>query len=172
MDLAQITGNSNAEISARLRVIAALRKEQKLVKAGTIAYKQIRNDIAEQNAAIAALQAEKKKQNNALASAEFDFLQTQQGFASNLLGNLIPTGATGGLVGGTGGGSGSVQTALTPVADTSGKSGPTSGQANATNHILNQILSQLKQINGGTQAPEARQWMAWQNATMDGVGGG
>ncbi len=175
ISFAQTKDNQSGEIKAREALIAQLKKEQASVKRGTNEWKNLRNEIADQVAAIDALNKEKQKQNAAIksgqsfAKASFDFLQAQQGFASNLLGNLIPSSATGGLVGG---GSGPVQTALTPVADTSSKSGPTAGQANATNHILQQILQTLKAINGTTQAPEARQWMAWQNAQMDGVGGG
>jgi hypothetical protein len=109
---------------------------------------------------------EKKKQNQALATATFEFLQAQQGFASNLLGNLIPGGATGGLVGG----GSPVQSALQPVAsaaDGRSQTGPTAGQGNATNHILTQILQQLKQINGSQAAPEANRQRAGQNAIFD-----
>ncbi len=108
---------------------------------------------------------ERNKQKNLFAQATFDFLQAQQGFASNLLGNLIPSGATGGLVGGS-----PVSNALTPAAgfaDGQSKSGPTSGQAQTTNGILARILEQLKVLNGSQAAPEANRQAAWQRSTMD-----
>ncbi len=173
VDLAQITGNRQAEISARERVIAQLRKEQALTKKGTLEWKQLRNDIAAQNKAIADLNAEKKKQKDLFGQASFDFLQAQQGFASNLLGNLIPSGATGGLVGGAAGSP--VQAGLTPQAGfaaASAQTGPTAGQAQTTNGLLGAVLQQLKILNGTQDAPEASRQNYKQRAIMDGVGGG
>lgn len=171
IDLAQITGNQSAEVSARKRLIAKLKEELALVKKGTVAYKEIRNEIAAQNKAIADMNAEKRKQGQSFAQASFEFLQAQQGFASNLIGNLIPGGATGGLVGG----GSPVQAALTPaagLADGQSKSGPTSGQAQTTNAVLLRILDQMKILNGSRAAPEAWNQYAAQQAVMDGVGGG
>ena len=116
------------------------------------------------------IRKEKQKSNQSFAQATFEFLQAQQGFASNLLGNLIPSGATGGLVGG-----GSVQGALAPVsafADGQSKSGPTAGQAQTTNGLLVAILAQMKELNGETKAPEAKRQRAHSWTLMDGVGGG
>ena len=169
IDFAQINDNQTAEVNARKRLIAKLRDELALVKKGTNAYKEIRNAIAEQNKAIAEITAEKRKQGQSFAQASFEFLQAQQGFASNLLGNLIPSGATGGLVGG------SVQGALAPVssfADGQSKSGPTAGQAQTTNAKLQVIIDQLTELNGGTKAPEATRQRRASGALMDGPGGG
>lgn len=174
IDLAQITGNQAAEVAARNRKIAQLNRdlknEAKLHGKTTVAYKEIRNEIAAQNAAIAEITKEKQKQGQSFAQASFEFLQAQQGFASSLLGNLIPSGATGGLVGGS-----SVPSALAPVAgfsDSQSKSGPTSGQAQTTNAVLLRILDQLKILNGDNSAPEARKQNTSQRSVMDGVGGG
>lgn len=170
IDFDQITGNKAKEISDRKKLIAQLKKELATVKAGTNAYKEIRNAIAEQNAALKELNQEKQK-GQSFAQASFEFLQTQQGFASNLLGNLIPQGATAGLVGGQT----PVQDALTPVAgfaDGQAKSGPTAGQAQTTNGLLGAILIQLKHLNGDNSAPEAQRQNRGQRAVMDGVGGG
>jgi len=168
IDFAQINDNQTAEVNARKRLIAKLRDELALVKKGTNAYKEIRNAIAEQNKAIAEITAEKRKQGQSFAQASFEFLQAQQGFASNLLGNLIPSGATGGLVGG------GISQALQPVAgaaEARSQSGITAGQGNATNHYLRAILDQLKELNGETKAPEATRQRRASGALMDGPGG-
>ncbi len=149
-----------------------LRNEAKAHGKTTLLYKELRNEIASQTAAINDITKEKQKQNTSrsFAQASFDFLQTQQGFASNLLGNLIPTGATGGLVGGS-----PVKDALNPqaaFADGQTKSGPTSGQAQTTNGLLGAILNQLKTLNGDNVAPEATRQNRGQRSVMDGVGGG
>ena len=169
IDFDQTIGNKKKELNDRNRLIAQLKIELQTVKKGTVAYKEIRNAIAEQNKAIADITAEKRKQGQSFAQASFEFLQAQQGFAANLLGNLIPSGATGGLVGG------GVSQALQPVAgaaEARSQSGPTAGQGNATNHLLFQILQQLKEANGETKAPEARRQRAHSWSLMDGVGGG
>ena len=73
------------------------------------------------------------------------------------------------------GGGGPVQGALQPVAgaaEARSQTGVTSGQGNRTNHILQMILEQLKQLNGDRKAPEAmRQWQS-QGSIMDGDYGG
>ena len=163
--------NRSGELKAREALIASLRKEQALVKRGTVEWKKLRNDIAEQQKAIDEITNVKKESNRSFAQATFEFLQSQQGFASNLLGNLIPQGATAGLVGG----GGAVQGALNPQAafsDGQGKSTPTSGQVQTTNAVLLRILDQMKILNGSRAAPEAWNQYAAQNAVQDGVGGG
>jgi hypothetical protein len=173
ISLDQIQENQNKEVRDRRRLIVQLNKdlkeEARLHGVTTVRYKEIRNQIAEQNKAIADITAEKKKQNNSFAQASFEFLQAQQGFASNLLGNLIPSGSTAGLVGG-----GSVAGALAPVAgaaDGRSQSGPTSGQANASLSVQRAMLQQLKILNGDNAAPEAQRQNRSQRAVMDGVGG-
>ena len=174
IELAEITGNQAAEVAARNRKIAVLNKaleaERKAHGKSTVAYKEIRNEIARQNAAKKEIVAERTK-GQSFAQASFEFLQSQQGFASNLLGNLIPQGATAGLVGG----GGAVQGALNPQAafsDGQGRSTPTSGQVQTTNAVLLRILDQMKILNGSRAAPEAWNQYAAQNAVQDGVGGG
>jgi hypothetical protein len=119
-----------------------LKTEAKTHGRTTLQYKEIRNEIAAQTAAINDITKEKQKQNIAqsISRSAFEFLQTQQGFASNLLGNLIPSGATGGLVGGS---RGAVAGALNPqasAADGQAKSGPTAGQANSKIAIMTRIM--------------------------------
>jgi TP901 family phage tail tape measure protein len=175
VEFAQITDDQAAEVRARNKKLTVLEKalaeEARLHGKNTVAYKEIRNQIAQETAAINEIRKEKQKENNAAGQANFEFLQAQQGFASSLLGNLIPRGATGGLVGG----GAPVQAALQPqagVAEGKSRSGVTSGQAQTTNAILLGILGQLKELNGGQKAPEAAKQFAAQQSTFDGVGPG
>jgi TP901 family phage tail tape measure protein len=98
IEFAEITGNRNAEIRARLREIDRLRKLQDLAKKDIIERKRLRNLIAQQQKAIDDLRKQNDDRNNAFAQLTFSFLTTQQGFAANLLGNLLPFGAFGGTV--------------------------------------------------------------------------
>ncbi len=100
IQLAQTEKNRRAEISARQRRIALDQQRLRAVRGDIIATKRLRNDIAEQRAAIKELKRELQKRNDALKEAEFLFLTTQSGFAGTLLSNLIPTSALSGTVGG------------------------------------------------------------------------
>lgn len=188
---AETTGNVNREVAARERLIALLRKQQAKVKKGTIEWKRLRNEIAEQQQAIkeAREQNEKgKEETNNFAQQAFEFLQTQQGFASNLLGNLIPGFATGGLVGGGGGAAattpgGAFPGALSPeehgfgpgLAAESALAGSRDRgvrpvQVDTTNQLLRAILRSLQNLNGRAGHPEARYNRDVANAHMDGPG--
>lgn len=107
--LAQTEKNKRAEIRAREARIRLDETREKAVKGDTIATKKLRNDIAEQRAAIKELNKELAKRNDALKEAQFLFLTARAGFVGNLLSNLIPTNVAAGTVGGgAGGGGGSV----------------------------------------------------------------
>lgn len=190
IEFAQTRGNQNAEIKARQREIARLRQLQKHTKSGTVEYKRLRNAIAEQEKAIADLRKQTASRNDALGKAMFEFLQRQQGFASNLLGNLIPTGLTGGLVGNVSPGA---QTAIGPSLVPSAQrplapgvtatlvpvdrslatvgadktTGPTRGQATVQVDLLRQILLTLHEIQRGRAHPEARRSHAHNHASFD-----
>lgn len=174
--LAETTGNVGREISARQRLIAALKKAQGMVKKGTLEWKRLRNEIAEETAAIAELRGEKKDQGEAFAGLAFEFLQKQQGFAANLLGNLIPGFATGGLVGGSQ--AQAPENLVSPTAQiqaqaTGGKvAGPTFGQAATEVDILKEMLRVLRAIQSGRAHPEAGFERVLSSAVMDGQGGG
>jgi hypothetical protein len=101
IQLAQTEKNKRAEISARERRIRLDQEREKAVRGDIIATKRLRNDIAEQRAAIKELKKELEKRNDALKEAEFLFLTTQAGFAGTLLSNLIPTSAAAGTLGGS-----------------------------------------------------------------------
>jgi len=172
IEFASITENVNAEIAARRRKITQLIKLKNEVKKGSIAYKQYRNAIAEQIKAIKDLTKTKDQETDATAAMQFAFLQRQQGFAANLLGNLIPMGATSGLLGGTTGtgGGGSPTDPLRQVAGgfeqprgasklpkpgTAGPGGPSRGGQASQTHLLREILRVLNNIYRGTGHPEA-----------------
>jgi len=91
-------------VNAHNRVIAALKKAQSLVRKGSVEWKRLQLEIEQERAAIRDLKKSRdgaSKDTMSLQKQEFAFLQTIQGFSSNLLGNLIPGNATAGLVGGT-----------------------------------------------------------------------
>jgi TP901 family phage tail tape measure protein len=168
----------NREVSARQRLIAALRKAQAHVKRGTVEWKRLRNQIAEEQAAIAELKKQNsKKQGDVLAlkKQEFDFLQTMAGFTTNLIGNLIPGMNTSGLVGGS-----------TPNASTAAAIGanrpagagtrPTAGisvrpvstaQGNTQISLLREIRNQLHKLNSGQDHPEAHRQRKTSSASGD-----
>lgn len=103
IEFAQITENRGREVALRKKLIKALQDQIKHEKGNTNKIKELRNEIARQRQAIKEATDEQNKKNQARDAFNFSFLQTQAGFAANLLGNLIPLGATGGLVGGTSG---------------------------------------------------------------------
>lgn len=160
----------NKEVRARQRLIAALKKAQDHVKRGTVEWKRLRNEIAQEQAAIAELRKQDaQKQTNVLAikKQEFEFLQTLSGFTANLIGNVIPVGTTG-LVGGTGTApTGDVAASRTPgLGERPGGAGTrptagvaarpvTSGQGNTQIALLREIRNELKRSNAGTDHPEA-----------------
>ena len=172
---AETTGNVAREIAARQRLIALLKKQQATVKKGTNEWKRLRNEIAEQQQAIKETKGQAQQNQDDGQSAQqffFEQLQAQQGFAANLLGNVIPADMTAGLVGvpsPTGPGE-SISLAAN-VQQGKDTRGPTSGQASTTNVLLERILSQLKALNRAGSAPEADRQRKAGNAIMDGGGG-
>jgi hypothetical protein len=175
IELAQITENRKAEIRARQRLLAELQREIKTVKRGTNEWKRLRNAIAEEQAAIRELKGQTRDRNREFRELTFQFLQMQQGFAANLLGNLIPLGATAGLVG-------NVSTvgqasAMPPSREVEreaqireGQRGISSGQGSIQIQLLRQILHALLALNGRVGHPEARHQERSMAAMMDIVG--
>jgi TP901 family phage tail tape measure protein len=199
VELAVIQENKQREIALRRKLIKALEDQIKHEKGNTLKIKELRNEIARQKAAIKEAQGEAEDRNNAFKSLLFTFLQAQQGFAANLLTNLIPGGSTGGLVGGTtaggrpngptladvvspsgkidflqqareeGGGVGGNIATRAAVAD--GAGGPTKGGQSRELLLLERILQTLDAIRRGTSSPEAAYQRASQGAAQDsGVG--
>lgn len=174
IEFAQITGNKAAEIRSRQQEIRILQERIRHVKRGTADWKELRNAIAEQKEEIKKLKGESEDRGKAFAELTFSFLQQQQGFAANLLGNLIPSGATGGLVGGTTAGGIPIQPALpSPAAGVRTAAAISTGEAWARGDVktqivlLRQILSVLETGHRQAQHPEARQQRRTASAFMD-----
>lgn len=98
IEFAQIKEDAAAEIRAHKAKIHFLRQQQKRLiqekgqrAKNTAAYLQLRNQIAAEQKAIADLRKQKKELDRESAKMIFEFLQTQQSFTANLLGNLFPT---------------------------------------------------------------------------------
>lgn len=106
IQIAQTQENVALELALRRKRLELITKELvKLKNAGkknTLAWLELKLAQVEEIAAINDLTKTQKDRHNAFGALAFQFLQLQSGFAANLLGNLIPGGATGGLVGGTG----------------------------------------------------------------------
>jgi TP901 family phage tail tape measure protein len=176
--IAQARENEAAEIALRRKKVEIISKElarlRNAHKKGTKEWLELRAQLAEENKAIRDLQEDQDKDKSGGKSAQqffFEQLQAQQGFAANLLGNLI-TGPTAGLVG-------VPSTTTTPgvavdkaarQAEAGKGLGPTSGQAQTTNTLLERILAQLKSLNGTRDHPEATHQRAVGSPGMDGAG--
>lgn len=94
IEFASIVGNRRAEINARERLIAALKREQALVKRGTNAWRELRNAIAREREEIRKLRGEQDRRVGDFKQMAFEFLREQAGFVSTLASNVIPvTGA-------------------------------------------------------------------------------
>jgi hypothetical protein len=175
IELADINENTRRRVALRLKLIQQLLKERRVLKLTGNALKENRNEIARIRKEIEEITKEQEEAGKAAGKSAqqffFEQLQAQQGFASNLLGNLI-TGPTAGLVGvpsptdtqppGRG--------ADAASKSASGRAGPTSGQANTTNALLERILDQLKSLNGTRAHPEATHQRAVGAPGMDGAG--
>lgn len=97
IEFAETSGNESATTRAREAYIAQLQREQRFYKKGSLEWKRIRNEIANQRKAIAEARGEADRMFTELA---FQFMTTQQGFFANVMGNLLPSGAVGGTVAG------------------------------------------------------------------------
>lgn len=175
--LAETLKHPRDQIAALLRENAALEKEKNLWKGNTLKQKEIRNQIAENNATIKEIKKGLNQRSNLMNEIGFAFLTAQQGFAATLLSNLIPTSAAAGTVGGgaistaTGGGgtvplgdSGFVQRegrgdfpGLHGASQIAGApKGATAGQFALLLHIQRQQLEVLMRLVGQRTHPEAR----------------
>lgn len=99
VQIAEALGNRGAEIKAREREIAAIRRLMSAEKVGSNERKRLRLELITKQKELRELKGEAAKANQAFSEMTFEFLRTQQGFGANLLGNLIPLGAASGLVG-------------------------------------------------------------------------
>lgn len=175
--------NITARIRTRERLIAQLQKLQNTTKKGSVEWKRYRNLIAQEQAEIDDLRKQVKERDNRFRELTFQFLQTQQGFAANLLGNLIPSGVTG-LSGGGGGGTpgqffgagespaisreGGLSGLLTQEAGLAqGGKGPSQGQLSELIEINRQMARLLSRIAGDAKHPEAKRSKMSSRAMLD-----
>lgn len=115
VQIAEAQGNKAKELQAHRALLAFLIQRQKHTTAGTLAWRQLQLKIVQERKAINDLTGATKERQSALGALEFEFLQAEQGFASRLLSNLLPTN----LVSGTltsGPGSPSIVTPTTGIA--------------------------------------------------------
>jgi len=173
IELADLNENTKRRIKLRQDLIRQLLRERRILKLTGNALKENRNEIARIRKEIEDIQAESKKTGDAFKALTFQFLQTQQGFAANLLGNLIPQGATTGLVGNV---SAAAQAAAIPPSREVEREaqiregrdrGVSAGQGSTQIQLLRQILHALQALNGRAGHPEARYQRAAGSATMD-----
>jgi hypothetical protein len=119
----------------------------------------LRLELIQKQKELRELKAEAAKANRAFSEMTFEFLQTQQGFSANLLGNLIPTGASGGLVGNT---SPALNRASQGIVDQSALSSASSGKGATSSQmaVLIARVEELVKIQKGLTAryahPEAK----------------
>lgn len=183
------------EILARQRLISLYQREltqlnrlRKLTQEQINRRKQLRNDIARERQEIKRLRGELRASSQD-ASQFFLFLQRQQGFVANLLGNLIPSGATAGLVGPVGpnvAGRGRLRETMEAARGFGGglaaslirerelsearRRGPTEGQLSTLIAINREALRVLKLIAGDTKHPEVRRSRMTTRAALDLMG--
>lgn len=166
IDLAEVTGRRGAEVRARQAEIAFIKEQIRQTRAGSLQRKRLILELRQAQEELKELSQEKEK-TNTFAQEAFGFLQKQQGFAANLLGNLIPSGATGGLVGGSQAAPPTPTSQLKAESQVGRTGGPTFGQAATEVDILKEMLRVLKSINGERAHPEARYQRASSGAAMD-----
>ena len=168
IEFAQTTENVGSEIAARKRYRSFLRKLYNQAKGDWLERKRLRNMIAQETQSIKELQEAQKKKNNAGKELLFAFLQTQQGFASTVMSNLLPAGVLSGALGGQAApsapGPGISQWSQTQAA---GERTTTSGQTATMIEVLRQILRVLQYQSRGSAHPEARHQRAMGSAAMD-----
>ena len=184
IQIAQATGNKAKEERARKIEIAALERQIRATRAGSLQRKRLILALRQQQKELRDLQKERAKTTDEFKKLAFQFLTTQQGFAANLFGNLIGPASSGGLVGntstgptgptGTGGRQGagggpqkvlSQAAAPSPAqavseasdkADARGGGGITRGQAATLVHLMRRQLKILTDIHKDQGHPEAR----------------
>lgn len=193
VEFAQTKEDVAGEIKARQALIRELRKEQRQVRRGSVEWKRLRNEISEEKKAIDDLKKENEERRDSMRALAFSFLQAQQGFAANLLGNLIPQGATGGLVGNVAAAQpttipeatqAAARAAFAPgpgatrspsealrasqnIAAAAGTTGVTAGQASTMIKLLSDMVTVLRALNRGSSHPEAKNERQTRAASMD-----
>ncbi len=179
IEFAQITKNKSAEIKAHLAKIKFINIQIAHAKRGTLEWKKLRNERAQEQAAVKALRHQDDKLKQDLQAMQFEFLQRQSGFVSNLLSNILPSATLAGTVGGssistpTSVGTGNRQRAsfeqgLHTASQTGGgQRGATAGQLGTLITISRHQLQILMRLVGQRQHPEATNQRIMSAADID-----
>lgn len=192
LTLAQLTGGTGEKALKRLETF--YEKQVAASKAGSVARRKWRIELERVRKELRDIADEEGKTTGTAKALQpgkmfFEFMQTQQGFVSNLLSNLIPSGSTAGLVGGTafpGGSSSGVSPSdalvdleaeraargpraamVTAGVTGDGRKGMTTGQAQTLISLNRQMLGVLKDVHRGTGHPESRAASIAAKASMD-----
>jgi len=194
LSIAETTASTQDDVAAQkalikfdqqqIRRILAIKRRRRLTQDEAAQLDAYRVDLAQRNAALKGVTNTVEDTGKKFKELTFAFLQTQAGFAANLLGNLIPGGLTGGLVGGqTGTGQGGLRQVAggfeqprgsvesSAALASSRERGVRPVQVDTTNHLLRQILKSLQNLNGRAGHPEARYQDHVMRASFDGVHG-
>lgn len=192
VQIADTTKNKAKEKKAHEALLKFLIDRQHHTTRGSVEWKRLQLKIDQERATIRDLTRANDAKGDALAALELSFLQTQSGFAANLLGNLLPLGSIAGVVGGGGLptpttplGGGSVTPAGGTPATVGGKAidtsiakdaqkattpGPSHGQLSTLITIARaqlQLLQRATKTTPKSGHPEATVQRAAQHAAMD-----
>jgi hypothetical protein len=186
IEFAQIKKDTSAEIKAHEAKIKFINQQIAHTKKGTLEWKRLRNERAQEEAAIKDLRKQNDKLREDLQAMQFEFLQTQSGFAANVLSNILPTDVVAGTVGGSAistttpvprGDSGQIQRrgqgdfgAGTASATAAGGRGASAGQMSTLISISRQQLAILARLSGRNAHPEATNQRIHEAAAMDFIG--
>jgi hypothetical protein len=199
LSIAETTASTKDDVAAQkalikfdqqqIRRILAIKRRRRLTQDEAAQLDAYRVDLAQRNAALKDVKETVEDTGKKFKELTFAFLQTQAGFAANLLGNLIPGGKTGGLVGGQTGQPGAAAAGLANLslgipaqgvsADVQGSAALASSrergvrpvQVDTTNQLLRHILRVLQNIHGRAGHPEAKYQDYLSRASFDGVHG-
>jgi TP901 family phage tail tape measure protein len=171
IQIAEATGNRAAEVKAREAEIARIQLEIRQTRKGSLQRKRLILELRQTQAELREIQKEKEKTNK-FAELAFGFLQQQQGFAANLLSNLIPAGAAAGTVGGVSPPAPALPSPTLAVEREGAvaqvrEEGLSRGQGNTQIQLLRDIKRLLIDLNIGTGHPEAKHQRITANAAFD-----
>jgi TP901 family phage tail tape measure protein len=161
-ELAQTTGDTAAERRALEAEIDFYRRRIRATRRGSVERKRWILELRRAQQELKELQGETDKTGRAQQQVAFEFLQMQQGFAANLLSNLLPGGAAAGTVGGQ-----AAPPIIAPVSPAAAaareagiiqarEGGISAGQMSTLIALTRQMLLVLKDVHRGTGHPEAR----------------
>jgi len=154
LQIAQATGNVGAQRRALQAEIKFYQERIRATRAGSNQRKRWILELRRAQAELRELKGEGAKTQAAFKELAFEFLTTQQGFAANLFGNLIPTSATGNLVSpGAAAQPASRVNQAAALAQT--QQGFSKSEVATELDLLRMMLAELKAIRSGKAFPEA-----------------